>query len=97
MTTAKCLLFADDLKLSLGFKVESDTLALQRDIDAVLEWSKVNRLPFNAEKCKVMTFTRKRDPINVVYRLSDASMSKVSDIRDLGLILDTKLNFHTHN
>lgn len=94
--SAKCLLFADDLKLSLGIGEEADTLALQKDIDAVTEWSRDNRLPFNESKCKVITFSLKLNPIKVVYKLYDAPLDRVNDIRDLGLILDTKLDFHKH-
>lgn len=93
---SKCLLFADDLKLSLGVDDPSDCEALQRDIDAVMDWSKLNRLPFNNNKCKIITFTRKRSPLNEDYELSDAPLERVSEIRDLGLLLDSKLDFHNH-
>lgn len=93
---SKCLLFADDIKLCLGVSGVADTVALQRDIDAVLEWSIVNRLPFNKNKCKMITFTRKRHPINYNYNLFDIPLEKTNDIRDLGLILDSKLDFHIH-
>jgi hypothetical protein len=94
--TAKCLLFADDLKLSLGVDGLSDCHALQRDIDAVMNWSVLNLLPFNVNKCKIITFSRKRCPLYATYTLSDAPLVRVSEIRDLGLILDTSLNFHNH-
>lgn len=96
VTRSKCLLFADDLKLSLGIGDLSDCDALQSDIDAVRDWSEVNRLPFNTSKCKIMTFTRKRCPINVEYNLADAPLERVSDIRDLGIMLDSRLDFHNH-
>lgn len=93
---AKCLLFADDLKLSLGINTSEDAHALQRDINAVSDWSRNNRLPFNETKCKIITFAVKRNPNIIDYKLFDAPMERVSDIRDLGLILDSKLNFHKH-
>ncbi|KAH9633748.1 hypothetical protein HF086_011047 [Spodoptera exigua] len=82
--------------LSLGVETSADCEALQRDIDAVGDWSSENRLPFNIEKCKTISFSRKRQLINAAYTLSDAALQRVSDIRDLGLQLDSRLNFHDH-
>ncbi|KAH9636971.1 hypothetical protein HF086_008232 [Spodoptera exigua] len=96
VSLSQCLLFADDLKLSLGVETSADCEALQRDIDAVGDWSSENRLPFNIEKCKTISFSRKRQLINAAYTLSDAALQRVSDIRDLGLQLDSRLNFHDH-
>jgi hypothetical protein len=89
-------LFADDRKLCKGIDDLSDCVALHKDIDAVTEWSISNRLPFNINKCKTITFARKRCPLDVDYKLADAPLEKLSEIRDLGLILDAKLDFHNH-
>lgn len=94
--SAECLLFADDLKLLLGVSSVADSDALQSDISAAAEWSVANRLPFNTAKCKVITFSRKRSPILTVYSLGDACLERVDEISDLGLNLDSKLNFHKH-
>ncbi|XP_026332281.1 uncharacterized protein LOC113239467 [Hyposmocoma kahamanoa] len=93
---ARCLLFADDLKLFLGVRDSVDTAALQADIDAVGEWSVANRMPFNNSKCKVITYTRKRYPSLQIYKLFDACIDRFYDICDLGLIIDSKLDFHKH-
>lgn len=93
---AECLLFADDLKLFLGISSVADSAALQSDINAAAEWSVANRLPFNAAKCKVITFSRKRLPLLTDYGLGDACLERVEEISDLGLVLDTKLDFRRH-
>lgn len=94
--TAQCLLFADDLKLYMGITDAADAQALQVDIGAVAEWSSRNRLPLNIDKCKSITFTRKRNCIQVAYKLCDAPLERVNSIRDLGLTLDTKFDFREH-
>lgn len=94
--SSKCFLFADDLKLCLGVKSRSDAEILQRDIDSVTAWSTANGLSFNSNKCKVMTFTRSRSPVEYEYCLNHMALEKVSKFRDLGLILDAKLDFHDH-
>jgi hypothetical protein len=93
---AESLLFADDLKLYMGVDSKADADALQSDIDAVAMWSVRNRLPFNTTKCKIMTFSRKRCAMRFDYKLFDTSLEIVDDIRDLGIILDSKIDFHKH-
>lgn len=43
-----------------------------------------------------MTLTQKRTPIIHNYQLNGHSIERVNEIRDLGVILDKKLNFHSH-
>lgn len=93
---AKCLLFADDLKLSLSIVDDSDTNMLQQDVDSVWKWSQDNNLPLNSDKCKVITCSRKRQPLHATYYMSNAPLERVSNIRDLGLEVDTEFDFHTH-
>jgi hypothetical protein len=94
--SSKCLLFADDLKLYLGVDTVADSDALQADICAVAEWSRRNRLPFNSTKCKTITFTRKRHTLENEYKIYDAPLSRASDIRDLGIVMASQLDFHKH-
>lgn len=93
---AKCLLYADDLKLALEVKCKSDCFKLQSDIDAIHRWSVDNRMFFNPDKCFVMTFDRKRDPFHHTYKLNDDVIKRVSTIKDLGVTFDRGLTFHDH-
>ena len=45
------LLFADDTKLFHCIKSNFDVDRLQRDVDALMEWSKLWLLSFNTSKC----------------------------------------------
>jgi hypothetical protein len=94
--TSTCLMFADDLKLCLGIRDARDSVALQNDVNAVATWSLANNLPFNDTKCKAITFSRKRSPIDFTYTLNDLPLQRVLDIRDLGLVIDSKLDLHKH-
>ncbi|CAG4954921.1 unnamed protein product [Colias eurytheme] len=73
---ARCLMFADDLKLFLRVRNASDAEVLQEDIDAIAQWSSTNHLPFNTDKCKVMTFSRSRSPFYMTYNLFDIPLEK---------------------
>lgn len=92
----ECLMFADDLKLFHSISDISDCEQLQSDIDAVVRWSKRNKLTFNVTKCKSITFTRSRSPVIMSYELAGTPIERVATIRDLGVTLDCKLNFHEH-
>lgn len=96
ISSAQCLMFADDLKLFLGINCTKDCEALQRDIDSVVAWGARNHLEFNTAKCKTITFTRSRAPRTYNYKISGVPLERVTQIRDLGVTLDSCLTFNTH-
>lgn len=96
VSAARCLLFADDLKLFFEIKHQTDCQLLQRDINSVLDWSKRNKLMFNEDKCSVLTFTRGRDPIVYRYRIGNEEIVRNSSIKDLGVLLKGDLTFSEH-
>lgn len=96
LKTAHCLMFADDLKLFSAVDDVSCCQALQKDIDAVVEWNHCNKLCFNITKCCTMTFSRSRYPLFFSYFVQGSMLQRVDKARDLGLIVDAKLDFHDH-
>lgn len=93
---AKCLLFADDLKLLLPIIDEEDCRLLQRDVDRVVEWTHMNDLQFNVSKCSIITFSRAKSPLCHNYQLKGSQLKRVSSVRDLGVNLDNRLHFRGH-
>lgn len=90
------VMFADDLKF---FRVVSSILeccAIQDDIDALLDWCMLNGMEVNVRKCNVITFCRTRNPIDFDYTMSGTSIVRVSTVKDLGVLLDSKLNYTQH-
>ena len=64
------LLYADDLKVYLPIKTNKDAENLQTDINALVEWSEMNPLPFNIPKCGKITYTQKiMRTTNTVYMM----------------------------
>lgn len=96
LTGAYFLLFADDLKLMHPVNNIADCNSLQRVVDAVAQWSAINKLPLNALKCKIISFTRSLNPIHANYHLSGVPLVRVNSIQDLGLTIDTRLSMHDH-
>lgn len=85
--------FADDYKGSAVIKSTDDTLVLQKLIELLVEWVKNNAMCLNIKKCIVITFSRKNDVIDGNYYMDKTRLTRANTVRDLGVILDSKLTF----
>lgn len=73
-----------------------DCSILQEQVNHVGRWCAENQLPINIDKCKVCTFTLKKQPLLFNYTLDDVSLVRCTNIKDLGVIFDTKLSYTDH-
>lgn len=96
VSTARCLLFADDLKMFIRVRNQDDCLDLQRDINNVWSWSKKNKLFFNENKCSIISFGRSKNPITAQYKMGNAVLTRVDNVRDLGVIMSEDMSFRLH-
>ena len=94
--TSPCLMYADDIKLYRQIRSHSDTLTLQSDLDSLCRWSTAWKLSLNPSKCKTITFTLRKRPILSSYSIAGTVLERVLEIRDLGILLDSKLTFGPH-
>ena len=90
------LMFADDLKLFRTITDSSDALLLQDDLNNVSNWCDINCLHLNLKKCYKITFARVISPLNFQYRINNVVLEEVNQIRDLGVILDSKMSYNAH-
>lgn len=88
--------FADDKKKASIIRNINDAEHLQKSIDNFIRWCSDNGLSVNLSKCKIISFTMKSSPIIYQYKIGDQVIDRVNEIRDLGVILDKKLNFNNH-
>lgn len=88
--------FADDKKIFAIIKTEDDALRLKLAINEFMTWCKDNDLSINRSKSKVITFTLKRNSITYPYSMNEKIITRVHEIRDLGVIMDVKLSFSKH-
>jgi hypothetical protein len=86
---AKILKFADDAKVYLELKDEDSALQLQRDLDALCQWSADWQMIFNVDKCSVMHFGFNNPRHS--YQMNGNIISASTQMRDLGVIVDETL------
>ena len=94
--SCKALLFADDLKLFLEIKSEEDCMTLQNNIKHIAEYCKKNCLTLNKDKCYIVTYTKRHEPISFSYEVTGKSLVRKESIRDLGVIFDSRFMFVEH-
>lgn len=98
VSNSSCLLFADDMKIYRTVSNVNDCQLLQRDLDRMGDWCKVNGLSLNASKCSVISFSKKRSPRFLFdYDLNHVHLTRVDLVRDYrGIGFDCSLSFNEH-
>ena len=93
---SSCLMFADDVKIYRNVSCAADADLLQDDLHRLCRWSHVWKLSLNPAKCKSFRITLKKSHIETTYFVGNTALEHVDTIRDLGVILDSKLTFRPH-
>ena len=93
---SSCLMYADDIKIVRRVHACDDAVALQNDLNKFCIWSATWKLQLNPTKCKVMTFTLRTKPVTFDYAIHGIALDRVSVMRDLGVLMDSKLTFGPH-
>ena len=86
-----CKFFADDLKVIVKPSCNGQS---SNDLEALESWQNTWKLFFNLSKCKVLHIGKGNPRIE--YKLLEKSLDKVSDEKDLGVLLDSNLSFGEH-
>ena len=86
------VLFADDLKIYRIVQSVADHDLLQADLNSIAQWASDNKIAFNISKSSVIHLGSNN--IKLPYLLNGTKLSPKETIRDLGILIDCKLNFH---
>lgn len=85
-------LYADDTKALSSITPEDDAQHLQQALFNLATWSYNNNNKFNDSKCKVLTVSRKKQPVPFTYQLGSANLLRVQEEKDLGVTSTSNLS-----
>ena len=91
-------LFADDEKFFKEVANEEDAKIVQDDLNILNEWSNKWLLKFHPDKCVNLrlSINKTNEPEKYKYKLGDRELDDVDKVKDLGIIVDSKLKFEQH-
>ena len=89
-------LYADDTKLYRCVVSFSDCEQLQQALYSYNKWSDENNIKFNVSKCKILSVTRKKNPLMSDYFLGSTKLLRVQEEKDLGVTISNNLMWNSH-
>ena len=89
-------LYADDTKVYHNINTIEDCMSMQKTLTNMDTWTRHNNIQFNASKCKALTITRKKSPLNFIYKLDSVELERVSKEKDVGVNITNSLSWNTH-
>ena len=69
---------------------------MQKDLDTLNEWSIKWLLKFHPDKCVNLIISLKNVAEPHIYHLGNTEMKNVDEVKDLGINVDSKLQFQNH-
>ena len=89
-------LYADNSKIFGAVKCVCDCEVVQTTLLNMNESTRSNNIQFNTSKCKVLSVTRKKQPIHYNYTLNNVQLTRVVEEKDLGIIVTSSLSWVKH-
>ena len=88
--------YADDSKIFGAVKCVHDCEVVQTTLSNMDEWTRYNNIQFNISKCKVLTVTRKKQPVHYNYTLNNVQLTRMAEENDLGIVVTSTLSWVKH-
>ena len=94
--STRCRLFADDCLIYREIHSQEDQTQLQKDLDALEQWSTQWGMLFNAKKCNIMTVVRSSNPLQMFYQINNTILDRVDACTYLGVTLSNDMRWTSH-
>lgn len=87
--------FADDTRVGHSISSDSDTTALQKDLQTVYDWAESNNMQFNSDKFEFLHYKTQNFPnVSTKYVADNGSpIEEKSSLRDLGITMTNDASF----
>lgn len=93
----KLILFADDTNIFYSNDYYNDLIHnINNELKKLKTWMDTNKLSLNLSKTKVMFFGSYNVNVDSVIKIDGVDLDAVSEIKFLGLTIDSKLNWKSH-
>ena len=90
-------LYADDIKLYTCIETTIDINCLQRNLNSIYEWANLWQMQISIAKCFILPIGGNLLCLyDRLYRINNAILPTVFNMRDLGVIVDSDLTFGSH-
>ncbi len=86
-------IFTDDAKIMRKVANEGGCVALNQDLDRIIEWSWKWEMTFNTKKCSALEFGKNSGRISGNFSLSNERIRKKTEEKDLGVTITDKITF----
>lgn len=96
LTVLLFFLFADDLNLYANVSNLRHSILIHKDLSVLGEWCNIHKLSFNVKKFYHISYSHSLDPVLYKYYIRDIFLNRVLEVKDLGVIFDSKFDFETH-
>ena len=110
VSSSKIFTFADDTKIVHPINSSYDVGSLQTDLDTIISWSSRNNMDLNKDKFVLIShkFTKSVNnqlelfnelPFNSTYQVyttGDDNIFPSRVVRDLGILINSRLNWEDH-
>lgn len=89
-------LFADDCVLYSKITNPSDHVILQHDLHSIQAWCGHWLMTLNTDKCKLVSFHRRANPMSFNYSINGASITSCTSYKYLGVHITSCLSWAEH-
>lgn len=89
-------MFADDCVIYRKITNTFDQAALQNDLNEVLNWCDHWLMTLNPNKCKLVSFHRRKNPLQFSYEIANMPVETAVSYKYLGVTLTPDLSWRTH-